>query len=268
LSDGAGGFTAAQTLDLNGYGLSYNLGEDHFEDLDGDGHIDLIAHNNFVDLKIFWGQGNGAFNQQSTLAMLGGGFLNGFKDLNGDGLMDIVSAPDGFSLTVTTPAFALNNGDRTFTGGQLSVDTFGAVLIDDFSGDGIDDYLMSQPSAVYDNLISIYVQNTESTESAVTISMQSQAEAQDLLEVFDRALQKLGERRAQIGATTSRLESALAGTNIAMENLSGAKSQILDVDIASETAELTRLQILQQAQASVLLQANSNLQIALSLLRP
>ena len=182
--------------------------------------------------------------------------------------MDIVSAPDGFSLTVTTPAFALNNGDRTFTGGQLSVDTFGAVLIDDFSGDGIDDYLMSQPSAVYDNLISIYVQNTESTESAVTISMQSQAEAQDLLEVFDRALQKLGERRAQIGATTSRLESALAGTNIAMENLSGAKSQILDVDIASETAELTRLQILQQAQASVLLQANSNLQIALSLLRP
>ena len=65
----------------------------------------------------------------------------------------------------------------------------------------------------------------------------------------------------------NRLNSTIANLGVASENLSAANSRIRDVDVAQETSNLTRAQILMQAGVSVLAQANSVPQIALNLLR-
>jgi flagellin len=69
-----------------------------------------------------------------------------------------------------------------------------------------------------------------------------------------------------MGATQNRMQSAIASISSARENLAAAESRIRDVDVAMETADLTRNSILQQAATSVLAQANMQPQLALSLL--
>lgn len=83
---------------------------------------------------------------------------------------------------------------------------------------------------------------------------------------FDRALAMIDDNRGQLGAQMNRLETAHAVALNVAENLSSARSRILDADIAQETTTLTRENILQQAGVSVLSQANSIPQLALSLL--
>jgi flagellin len=70
-----------------------------------------------------------------------------------------------------------------------------------------------------------------------------------------------------MGASQNRLQSAVSSIMNSKENLSAAESRIRDVDVAFETADLTRNSILQQAATSVLQQANTQPQIALSLLQ-
>ena len=83
---------------------------------------------------------------------------------------------------------------------------------------------------------------------------------------FDRALAQIDENRGELGAQMNRLETAHAVAQNVAENLSSARSRILDADIAQETTTLTRENILQQAAVSVLSQANSVPQLALQLL--
>ncbi len=80
------------------------------------------------------------------------------------------------------------------------------------------------------------------------------------------AISSLTTNRGTLGAAESRLNVTITNLQIARENFSAAESQIRDVDVASEAANLTRLNILQQAGAAVLAQANQQPQLALSLL--
>ncbi len=98
------------------------------------------------------------------------------------------------------------------------------------------------------------------------ISVKSRGEAQENLEKIDGAMKTLTENRAELGALQNRLQSTVSNIGIYSENLQGARSRIADVDMASETAELTRSNILTQSGASVLSQANQNSMIALKLL--
>jgi len=90
--------------------------------------------------------------------------------------------------------------------------------------------------------------------------------AQMSLEAVDKALVSVNGIRANFGAMQNRLQSTIANLAISDENLSAANSRIRDTDIAAESAELTRNNILTQAGVSVLGQANSMSQIALKLL--
>lgn len=83
---------------------------------------------------------------------------------------------------------------------------------------------------------------------------------------FDKALTEISNMRAQWGAVQNRFESVLAVTDASVENLAASRSRIVDADYASETATLTRTQILQQASTAMLSQANSLPQQVLSLL--
>jgi flagellin len=80
------------------------------------------------------------------------------------------------------------------------------------------------------------------------------------------AIGNLATRRGSLGAIESRLRSTVSTLGVARENFMAAESRIRDVDVAAESAELTRLSILQQAGASVLAQANQAPALALSLL--
>lgn len=83
----------------------------------------------------------------------------------------------------------------------------------------------------------------------------------------DVALTKMNEHKATIGAIQNRLESATESLTTMIENATAAKSTIMDADIAEESANYTRATILQQTSSTLLVQANSLPQIALTLLQ-
>ncbi len=101
--------------------------------------------------------------------------------------------------------------------------------------------------------------------SALDIS--SVAGANTAIASIDAALDTINSSRATLGAIQSRFESVVGNLAVTSENLSAARSRIQDADFASETAALTKGQILQQAGISILSQANSQPQLVLSLLQ-
>jgi len=90
--------------------------------------------------------------------------------------------------------------------------------------------------------------------------------AQNSIDKLDEAMTKVASYRAKMGAFQNRLETNQSTLGIAIENLSVARSRIVDTDFAAESAELMQQSIMQQAGASVLAQANQAPQIALKLL--
>lgn len=90
--------------------------------------------------------------------------------------------------------------------------------------------------------------------------------AQMGLDVVDNALTSVNAIRANFGALQNRLVSTSQNLKVADENISAANSRIRDADIAAETTEMTRANILQQAAVSVLAQTNNSQQLALKLL--
>lgn len=97
-------------------------------------------------------------------------------------------------------------------------------------------------------------------------SVADKASAQNSLGAIDAAIVSVSAMRADFGAVQNRLQSTINNLSIALENLSAANSRIRDVDIAEETAELTKNNVLMQAGTSVLAQANQSSNAALSLL--
>jgi flagellin len=84
---------------------------------------------------------------------------------------------------------------------------------------------------------------------------------------LDSAVNAVSQLRGRFGSLQNRLQSTIANLGVASESLSAAESRIRDVDVAFETAELTRNNILQQASISILSQANAQPQSALQLLQ-
>jgi flagellin len=98
------------------------------------------------------------------------------------------------------------------------------------------------------------------------VSTVTKEDAQMNLEMVDEAINRLNSNRAALGATQNRLQSSINNISVYKENLDAARSRIRDTDMAQETSELTKANILTQAGISVLGQANQNPQQALKLL--
>ena len=86
------------------------------------------------------------------------------------------------------------------------------------------------------------------------------------IDAIDSAIDSVSSARGTMGAVQNRLSSTIRNLGQQVENLSSAESRIRDVDVAAETAELTRNSIMQQAAITILGQANVQPQVALSLL--
>jgi flagellin len=102
--------------------------------------------------------------------------------------------------------------------------------------------------------------------SVDTVDISTREGSNLAIEIVDLALEQISAQRASLGAIQNRLESTINNLTTNSENLSASRSRILDADFASETANLSRNQIIQQAGVSILAQANQQPQIALSLL--
>jgi flagellin len=96
-------------------------------------------------------------------------------------------------------------------------------------------------------------------------SVADKASAQNSLAAIDSAITSVSAMRADFGAIQNRLQSTIGNIAISVENMSAANSRIRDVDIAEETAELTKNNILLNAGTSVLAQANQSSNTALQL---
>lgn len=97
-------------------------------------------------------------------------------------------------------------------------------------------------------------------------SVADKASAQNSLTAIDQAIVSVSAMRADFGAIQNRLQSTISNIAVSTENMSAANSRIRDTDIAEETAELTKNNILLNAGTSVLAQANQSAQSALTLL--
>lgn len=99
------------------------------------------------------------------------------------------------------------------------------------------------------------------------LNIRDKFSSQRSLSPIDEAIQEVSSIRGQLGALENRLTSTISNLNISIENMTAARSRIKDVDVAAESAELTRNNILTQAGVSVLAQANNLPQMALQLLQ-
>ena len=98
------------------------------------------------------------------------------------------------------------------------------------------------------------------------LSVSSKEDAQSNLESIDSAISLVSENRSNLGALQNRLQSTISNLEVKNENLSSARSRIADTDVAQQSAEMTKANILQNASISVLAQSNSSGNAALKLI--
>jgi len=108
--------------------------------------------------------------------------------------------------------------------------------------------------------------NASELQSVKSLDISTVEGANDAMNIIDGALANIDSNRADLGAVQNRFTSTISNLSVSIENLSASRSRIQDTDFASETAELTRNQILQQAGTAMLAQANQIPQGVLSLL--
>ena len=147
-------------------------------------------------------------------------------------------------------------GSTSFNGIDL-LNTSGAVTLQVGAGTtaGVDTFDVST------------VDVTASTLAVSSASVTSTSNASSAIAAIDTALDTVTSARGTFGASQNRLSATVSSLEVRKENLASAYSRIVDVDVAAETANLTKNQIIQQSALSVLVQANSQPQAALALLR-
>ena len=107
---------------------------------------------------------------------------------------------------------------------------------------------------------------TDATIEKVATNCSDSSKAADQLATIDAAIANISSRVTNIGAVQNRLDSAISSINVQTENLSSSLSTIRDADVAEESSNYIKAQILQQASATLLATANQSPSIALSLI--
>lgn len=177
----------------------------------------------------------------------------------------VFSNTDGGSISITTNAVgAVNTGFATGTTTVAAGDN-GAIVL---SG-GLSDTTATFDGTATGGAITGTAAATDTlTATAITsVDVNTVAGANIAILAVDAGLTTVNSTRASLGAIQNRFEATIANIQTTNENLSAARSRIRDADFASETAELTRSQVLQQAGLSILAQANASSQSVLSLLQ-
>jgi flagellin len=111
------------------------------------------------------------------------------------------------------------------------------------------------------------VAGTDNTGASRAVITGTTGDLKTVIDNIDKAINTVNGERATLGASQNRFDAVIANLQVSVENQSAARSRIMDADYASETANLARAQILQQAGNAMIAQANQMPQQVLSLLR-
>ncbi|MCB0322912.1 MAG: VCBS repeat-containing protein [Bdellovibrionales bacterium] len=248
----------------------YDTGTDPYElalgDLNGDAILDVVTPDQTGGtLSILLGNSNGSFRASVSIAVGSDPRSVALADFNGDNVLDIVN-DNGDDNTITV---LIGRGDGTFDAPYtyLTGTDVRQVIVADLNGDNVADLITSDRG---DDAIGVFLGNT-TTSGLASITQQylsysSHASARNELDALADHLDQISNVRGAVGSFQSRLQTSFGNLTVTRENFSSAESRIRDVDVAQEAARLVRAQILQQAGAAVLSQANQSPALALVLL--
>ena len=174
---------------------------------------------------------------------------------NGKGfLKNVYDDPSG----TNTQAIAANQSVGVRGKIALTADNGGSIRID---GDG------SSSGGTGLAKFGLVAQNGNDNVVGGGLNVLTVASANKAMEAIDKAINKVNEKRSELGAVQNRFSNTISNLQISSENLSASRSRIQDADFAAETAALSRNQILQQAGTAMLAQANQLPQQVMQLLR-
>ncbi|PSW44557.1 flagellin [Photobacterium phosphoreum] len=202
-----------------------------------------------------------------------------------DGKVAITGKDDGTELTVGVKfADAAGTSNKIMVGTtEVAGDAAAHTKADVVTNNGEEatpeigaKFQISLANAKFDTDIATYNLNgageedvntgTVKTESVASLDLSTAEGAQNAIDVLDSAMEQVDEKRAEIGAFQNRMTHTMSNLANINENVNASNSRIKDVDFASETINMTKGQILQQAGTSILAQAKQIPQAALSLL--
>jgi flagellin len=176
-------------------------------------------------------------------------------------------------LAVQASNGTLNSGDRAVLDSEFQALVEEIDRVADqttFNGvnllDGSTSSLSIQVGTESGETIDVTFDDVTSSTLGVDTDVTDVTNAQAALDLIDTAIDTVTSLRGDLGAAQNRISSTVRSISNVAENLSAAESRIRDVDVAAETADLTKNSIMQQAALSVLAQANVQPQLALSLL--
>ncbi len=175
-----------------------------------------------------------------------------------DGL-DLTGNEDAHLTTDTSVAISMSSGTAAATvGGEVSFSSSGSFNISSSEA--------TAAGSLFNNAAAgdANVSTLSSIDNVDITSVEGSANA---IKSIDGAIGQIDNMRGDLGAIQNRFESTIANLNNVSENLSAARSRIMDADIAEETSAMIKNNILQQAGVSILVQANQAPQMALSLLQ-
>ncbi|MCW9058342.1 MAG: flagellin [Gammaproteobacteria bacterium] len=176
-----------------------------------------------------------------------------------------IATDDGSNIELTQAG--TDAAAEGLAGGAATTTYYGSVSVASTSSQGIQ-FTGQDPGSVQSDLANTAPGAATTNNYVVSqVDISTADGAQIAMQVIDSALTEINSSRADLGALQNRFEAVVSNIAITSENLTAARSRIMDADFAAETASLTRAQILQQAGVSILAQANSLPQLALSLLQ-
>ena len=167
----------------------------------------------------------------------------------------------GITLAAQNAPSTLSTGTLTFGASQAAAAGAQAVTRGTLEFTSEKGYTIAGTSALATGGL------TATLQAVNTIDVSTVDEATITLKIVDAALAIVNGQRAAFGALQSRFETTVSNLAISSENLTAARSRIQDADFASETANLSRAQILQQAGTAMVAQANQIPQSVLTLLQ-
>jgi flagellin len=180
---------------------------------------------------------------------------------NGNALT--LTAADGSNIVVDESGSTQNLATEALSSGDFDGSDAGAVTVrGTITLSSTDNIAIGGTVATINHNATI----STGTDGIDDISIATASGAQSAILAIDSALKTVNTNRSSLGAIQNRLDYTIDSLQTNSENTSAARSRIVDADFAQETSNLTRSQILQQAGAAMLAQANASSQIALSLL--